>query len=54
LPGDFTRIIDLIEAGRIDTVPWITHRSGFDELPEVFPSYTRPETGVIKAIVEVD
>ncbi len=54
LPEDFTRIIRLIEEGRIDTTPWITHRSAFDELPEVFPSYTRPETGVIKAVVEVD
>ncbi len=54
LPGDFTRIIGLIEDGRIVTAPWITHRSGFDELPGIFPSYTRPESGVIKAIVEVD
>jgi 2-desacetyl-2-hydroxyethyl bacteriochlorophyllide A dehydrogenase len=54
LPGDFTRIIGLIEDGKIDTVPWITHRSGFDELPDIFPSYTKPETGVIKAIVDVD
>jgi 2-desacetyl-2-hydroxyethyl bacteriochlorophyllide A dehydrogenase len=54
LPGDFTRIIGLIEEGSIDTGPWITHRSAFEELPAVFPSYTRPETGVIKALVEVD
>ncbi len=54
LPDDFTRIIGLIEDGRIDTKPWITHRAAFDELPELFPSYTKPETGVIKAIVEVD
>ena len=54
LPGDFTRIISLIEDGRIDTVPWITHRTAFEALPSVFPSYTRPATGVIKAIVEVD
>ncbi len=54
LPGDFTRIIQLIEDGRIDTKPWITHRASFDELPEVFASYTKPETGVIKAMVEVD
>ena len=54
LPGDFTRIIGLIESGRIDTKPWITHRVGLGDLPEVFPSYTRPETGVIKAVVEVD
>lgn len=54
LPGDFSDIIRLIEQGRLDTNPWITHRSAFAELPRVFPSYTLPETGVIKAIVDVD
>ena len=54
LPRDFTRIIGLIERGEIDTRPWITHRAAFDDLPGLFPSYTRPETGVIKAVVEVD
>jgi alcohol dehydrogenase len=53
LSADFTRIIGLIEEGRIDTRPWITHRASFDELIDVFASYTRPETGVIKAVVEV-
>jgi alcohol dehydrogenase len=53
LPEDFTRIIQLIEDGRLDTRPWITHRAVFEELIDVFPSYTRPETGVIKAVVEV-
>jgi len=54
LPHDFGRIIKLIEEGKIDTRPWITHRSSFDELIGNFPSYTKPETGVIKAIVEVE
>lgn len=54
LSKDFARIIELIEAGRLDTGPWITHRTGFDELIDVFPSYTRPETGVIKAVVAVN
>ena len=53
MPEDFTRIIHLIETGKIDTRPWITHRSRFDALIENFPSYTKPETGVIKAVVEV-
>ena len=53
LPSDFTRIINLIEEGVIDTDPWITHRSTFDDLISDFPAYTRPETGVIKAMVEV-
>jgi alcohol dehydrogenase len=54
LPADFRFIIEQIENGRIDTRPWITHRVGFEEVPDLFPSYTKPETGVIKAIVEMD
>jgi alcohol dehydrogenase len=54
LPKDFERIIGLIEDGRIDTRPWITHRTTMDEMIQQFPSFTKPETGVIKAIVEID
>ena len=53
LPPDFTRIIQLIEDGRIDTRPWITHHASFDDLIEQFPAFTQPETGVIKAVVHV-
>jgi len=53
LPRDFTRIIELIETGRIDTRPWITHRTSFEDMAGAFESYTKPESGVIKAIVEV-
>jgi alcohol dehydrogenase len=51
LPGDFTRIIGLIEKGRIDTQPWITHHATFEDVPETFPGWLTPESGVIKAIV---
>jgi alcohol dehydrogenase len=53
LPGDFTRIIGLIESGRLDTRPWITHRCPLAELPAAMPGYLRPETGVVKAMVAV-
>ena len=53
LPGDFTRIIKLIEDGQINTHPWITHQAGFEDVIGVFPSWTKPETGVIKAVVSV-
>ena len=53
LPGDFTRIIALIEEGKIDTVPWITHHAPFAEMIEVFSTWLKPETGVIKAVVAV-
>jgi len=54
LPGDFTRIIGLIEAGRIDTRPWITHRCQLSDLPDAMPTYLKPESGVVKAIVAVE
>ncbi len=51
LPGDFTRIIRLIEEGQIDTKPWITHHAGFDTMIDEFPKWVLPETGVIKAMI---
>ncbi len=54
LSRDFSRIISLIEVGKIDTQPWITHHAAFEDLPEVFPEWIKPETGVIKAIVTMD
>jgi alcohol dehydrogenase len=53
LTRDFARIISLIEEGTIDTGPWITHRARFDDLIAEFPTWLKPETGVIKAIVAV-
>lgn len=53
LPSDFKRIIKLIEDGKIDTRPWITHQAKFDDLIETFPAWLKPESGVIKAVVNV-
>lgn len=53
LAADFQRIIELLEAGRIDTNPWITHRAVFGDAVGEFPAWTDPATGVIKAMIEV-
>ena len=53
LSADFPRIIGLIEQGRIDTRPWLTHRADFAEVPAIFPTWLAPEAGVIKAVVNV-
>lgn len=53
LSSDFTRIIRLIEGGMLDTRPWITHTAGFDTMISEFPRWMQPETGVVKAMVEV-
>lgn len=52
-PSDFTRIIQLIETGVIDTSVWVTHRTSFDRVISEFEAFTRPETGVIKAVIQV-
>ena len=53
LPRDFPRIIGLIEDGTIDTAPWITHRLDFEEVSDCFESLIQPDSGVLKAIIEV-
>lgn len=50
---DFPRIVQLIEAGKIDTRPWITHHAVMQDVPNVFPTWLQPETGVIKAVIEI-
>jgi len=52
-PGDFTGIIRRMEAGQLDTTPWITHRVPFGEMVDAFPAWLDPASGVIKAMVEV-
>lgn len=53
-PDDFRRILHLMETGVIDTTPWITHRSGFEEMGTHFPDWLDPQNGVIKAVVQLD
>jgi 2-desacetyl-2-hydroxyethyl bacteriochlorophyllide A dehydrogenase len=54
LPKDFDRIIKLIEDGKIDTSPWITHHVPFANVVAGFAALARPETGVIKAVISID
>ncbi|HEX7896446.1 MAG TPA: zinc-binding alcohol dehydrogenase family protein [Planctomycetota bacterium] len=53
VPDTVRRVIAAITAGKIDTTPWVTHTAPFDGFIEAFPAWTRPETGVIKAMVTV-
>jgi 2-desacetyl-2-hydroxyethyl bacteriochlorophyllide A dehydrogenase len=53
LPQTFRDIIHLVEAGRIDTRPWITHRFALAETPTVFPRDIAGNPAVLKAIIAV-
>lgn len=54
LPGDFARIIRLLEDKQVNIAPWITHRIPFANLLGEFESLIAPDSGRIKAIVELD
>ena len=51
--SDLTRIIAQIEAGKIDTNPWITHRAPLAAVPEEFAGWLQPEARVIKAMISL-
>ena len=41
--------VTIIEQGKVDVEPWITHRCKFDDFEANFTEWLKPETGVIKA-----
>lgn len=50
---DFARVISLIEAGQINTTPWITHRLKLSEVAQRFAAM-QGAPGLVKAIIEND
>ena len=51
--SDFKRIIGLMEAGEVDAGIWISHRAGYDDFVEEFPSWLQPDSGVVKAVLSL-
>lgn len=54
LSADFTKIIHLIETGRIDTTRWMTHHGSMTALGQLMPEWLHPTAGVVKAMVTID
>ena len=50
---DFVEVSAAMAAGRIPTQSLITHRAPLGAAPENFPNWIRPETGVIKALIDI-
>jgi len=53
LPGTFRDVIRQVEAGAIDTKPWITHRFRLAATPATFPHEIANNPTVLKAMIEV-
>ncbi len=52
LPATFRNVIRLIEEGRVDTRPWITHRFKLEQLPAIFAAQIAGNPAVLKAMIE--
>ena len=50
---DFEHVIACMKQGLVNPATYITHRVHFSEVKDQFPSWLKPETGVIKATVEL-
>jgi 2-desacetyl-2-hydroxyethyl bacteriochlorophyllide A dehydrogenase len=51
---DFEYVIASIKNKKVNPLTFITHKVPFAKLATEFPSYIKPETGVIKAMVEME
>jgi 2-desacetyl-2-hydroxyethyl bacteriochlorophyllide A dehydrogenase len=49
---EFERIIGLIRKGDVDTKAWVTHRAHAEDMIGAFDGWLRPDSGVVKAVVE--
>jgi 2-desacetyl-2-hydroxyethyl bacteriochlorophyllide A dehydrogenase len=52
LPGTFREVIRLVEEGKVDTRPWITHRFALADTPAVFPKDIAGNPAVLKAMID--
>lgn len=50
---DLEYVIHSLEQGKVDATSFITHRVNFDKVISQFESWLKPETGVIKAMIEL-
>jgi len=53
LPEDFREIIGLLQAGKIDTSPWVTRRAPLLEAPQLFADAVQPDSNIVKAVIDV-
>ena len=50
---DFVHVIASFKSGKATASGFVTHRTTLEDLPKHLENWTRPESGVIKAVVEV-
>ena len=50
---DFNTVLEAMRAGHVPLEALATHRAPIEDAPELIPLWSRPETGVVKALIEL-
>lgn len=50
---DFEHVVNCMRTGQVKSGNIVTHRTSFEEFTTIFPEWVKPESGVIKAVIEV-
>ncbi|MER2490798.1 zinc-binding alcohol dehydrogenase family protein [Catenovulum sediminis] len=51
---DFEHVVACLKSGQVSSQALVTHTAKFSDLIESFQTWVKPESGVIKAVVEMD
>jgi 2-desacetyl-2-hydroxyethyl bacteriochlorophyllide A dehydrogenase len=51
ISSDFPRIITLVESGKVNAMPWVTHRTTAESAAGAFPAWTDPGSRCLKGII---
>ncbi len=50
---DFEHVVSCIQNGKVKSANMVTHRTTFDQFTTIFPEWVKPESGVVKAVIEL-
>jgi threonine dehydrogenase-like Zn-dependent dehydrogenase len=53
LAEDFERIIAALEEESLDVAPWITHRATLDTIADMLPTWSDPQSGIVKGLIAI-
>jgi 2-desacetyl-2-hydroxyethyl bacteriochlorophyllide A dehydrogenase len=51
--ADFEHVVECMRTGKVKSGNMITHKTTFNDFPTVFPEWVKPNSGVVKAIIEL-
>lgn len=51
---DFEHVVACLANGSAKSTAMVTHKTDFTEFPSIFPEWVKPQSGVVKAVIEIN